>query len=175
MGDWLDVEGYLGLYQVNSLGYVRSVPRIVMSGGYERNRVGKILQVSKGIYPSVSLSKDGNKSTKLVHRLVAYAFIPNPLNKSCVNHVNGIKTDNRVENLEWVTQKENIHHAIDSGLSNQKGEDHPKRKLSEREVRNIRECLSKGRTHSEVSKTYKVSRFCIYAIDKRITWKSVEA
>lgn len=63
-------------------------------------------------YRQVGLHKDGEVSKRLVHRLVASAFIPNPENKSEVNHKNGVKSDNRVENLEWATRRENILHMI---------------------------------------------------------------
>lgn len=68
-------------------------------------------------YPMVSLiDSKGKKKSFLIHRLIAQSFIPNPDKKRCVNHINGIKTDNRIENLEWVTSKENNIHALSNGL-----------------------------------------------------------
>lgn len=67
-------------------------------------------------YERVSLCKNNKLSQKLVHRLIAEAYIPNNDNKPFVNHINGIKNDNRVENLEWVTSSENIKHAHSTGL-----------------------------------------------------------
>jgi hypothetical protein len=109
---WRDIKGYEKLYQVSDLGRVRSMPRLVhVSDGYLRPISGKIMKQGniKG-YRGVTLCKDGTRLSCSVHRLVAETFISNPLNKPEVNHINENKADNRVENLEWATSKENANH-----------------------------------------------------------------
>lgn len=111
---WKDIEGYGGYYQVSTLGRVRSIDRVVKGkNGRDYTKKGKILKpFNFGGYLNVGLFGTLSKPTQAVHRLVAFAFIPNPENKPCVNHINGVKTDNRLENLEWVTNYENSQHAI---------------------------------------------------------------
>lgn len=103
---WKDIEGYEGLYQVSSLGKVRSLPRNTTSG--------KILKpiTHKNGYLFVVLCKDGKAKLYKVHRLVALAFVPNddPQYKIEVNHINEKKNDNRVSNLEWCTKSYNINY-----------------------------------------------------------------
>ena len=106
-----DIEGFEGLYAITSHGRVWSYPKPMKRGG-------KWLSVRRdGFYPQVVLVKDGVKNPRMVHRLVAEHFIPNPHNKPQVNHKDGDKTNNRMDNLEWVTPSENGQHAYRTELS----------------------------------------------------------
>lgn len=101
---WESVNGYEGLYEVSNLGRVRSLKRATTSGVV-------LKQTVKHGYMHVCLSKEGKPSTKSVHRLVAEAFIANPMDKPVVNHLDGDKTNNAVSNLEWATYSENELHS----------------------------------------------------------------
>lgn len=103
---WKDIKGYEGLYQVSNLGNVKSLCN-------NKTRKEKILKPKqrKG-YLYVGLCKNGKVKQYLVHRLVAEHFIPNPNNLPQIDHINTNKTDNRVENLRWVTQKENSNNPL---------------------------------------------------------------
>lgn len=99
---WKDIPGYENLYQISSTGRVKSL-------NYRGTGKEKLLKpgLDKDGYYYVSLCKNGERKNFKVHRLVALTFIPNPDNKECVDHINGIRNDNRVENLRWCTVKEN--------------------------------------------------------------------
>ena len=121
---WKEVIGFEGLYQVNQLAVVRSIDRQVYhqwNNSYHQ-KPGKILstRINNCGYVSVRLSKGGKTFTRFVHRLMAEAFIPNPLNKKYTNHRDGKKLNNTLENLEWVTHSENMKHAYSMGLIRKK-------------------------------------------------------
>lgn len=112
---WKDVVGYEGLYQVSNLGNVKSMGRIKANNQPTKEKLMK-KYIGRGYY-RVALYLDGKMKNKSVSRLVAQAFIPNTENKPCINHINGIKTYNIVENLEWCTVLENSQHAYNTGLT----------------------------------------------------------
>ena len=113
---WKDVVGYEGLYMVSSMGRIKSLERQVWNKSNQcyHTIMEKIsLQtIPKRGYPHLTLSKDGVRKTFNTHRLVASAFIPNLDNKPDIDHINTIRTDNRVENLRWVTRKENSNNLL---------------------------------------------------------------
>lgn len=160
---WKDVKDYEGMYQISNFGEVKSFKR-------KEERI-MIKNFSKRQYLNVKLTQKGDPKTFKVHRLVANAFIPNPENKPQVNHIDGIKTNNRVENLEWCTNKENMHHAIVNGLKKSiRGEGNPNAKLSIEKVKQIKQLLDLGFLQDEVAEVYGVGSRCISKIKTGIRW-----
>lgn len=134
---WKEVKNYECCYEVSNLGNVRSITRNVErtnpSGGKSyytyKSRMLKSCVTNKG-YLRLGLYLNDVKTNHQIHRLVAIAFIDNPENKEQVNHKNGIKTDNRVDNLEWVNNYENFRHSVNLGLQDNAHKYGGKRKIS---------------------------------------------
>lgn len=119
--EWRDVCGYEGTYQVSNYGRFRTLPRIVQHSRLGRTcRNGVIHSYTdrpSDDYIAVQLWSDGKFVQRVLHRLIAEAFIPNPENKPFINHIDGNKRNNEITNLEWVTAKENTAHALRTGLN----------------------------------------------------------
>jgi len=174
---WKDIIGCEGYYQVSNLGRAKSLDRQFT------NKIGvvvtfpsKMLKLSKNRYGyiCVNLSVNGRKWIFNMHRAIAIAFIPNPLNKPQVNHINGVKVDNRIENLEWCTSSENRVHAMKIGLSKIIGIDSHRAKLTNEQVLKIREMALQGISRRKIVKEIgTVGAWTIWEIIKRRTWKHI--
>lgn len=111
---WKDIAGFEGLYQVSNYGEVKALERLVENNGGLQKKHERILKQNRSnkTHCTVVLCKDGKMYPKLVHRLVALAFIPNPENKPVVDHIDTNPQNNRVDNLRWVTTQENCMNPI---------------------------------------------------------------
>ena len=162
---WKDVVGFEGLYMVSSLGNVKSL-------NYNHTKKERILSANGKRYLMVVLSKEGKTYPFLVHRVVATAFIENPENKKTVNHIDGNKLNNTVQNLEWATTSENHKAAFKLGLMSQTGEKCSTHKLKEWQVLEIRELIGK-KTQEEIAAMYGVKRGTISCIKLRKLWNHI--
>lgn len=173
---WLSVVGYEGLYLVSENGDIYSEPRTEFvdssrTGGHYRFRGQCLLipRVSKAGYQQVGLYKDGKVSRRLVHRLVAEAFIPNRYNCREVNHLDGDKLNNRYSNLEWVSRRENSLHSTRVLLKN-RGESNNFSKLTVNQVLAIKEQLELGVSQTDIAKIFNVSNHAIFRIQHGYNW-----
>ena len=175
---WKDINGFEGMYQASSIGRVRSMDRILhhVRPKLNNKRVvrrfnGRILSENKmkDGYLMTFLGKCGKMYPYRTGRLIAQTFVPNPHNKPEVNHINGIKSDNRIENLEWVTASENSIHAHRIGLTSPaRGERIGCAKLNDFKVRVIRRMS--GFTQREVAEIFGVSQFSIWRVLNNRGW-----
>jgi hypothetical protein len=171
------VLGFEGLYKISNLGTIISLPR---KCGNNRFYGGKTLTpyLDKDGYLRVEIKHKQNIKKYFIHRLVAQAFLPNPQNLPCINHKNGIKTDNRIDNLEWVTIKQNNIHAVKTGLSHPSlnlkvyyGSEHYASKFQDNEIIDIRQRSKSGDSFTNIAKFYNVSISTIARICKNQTYK----
>ena len=158
---WKPIKGFPD-YQVSEKGRVKSLKfgneKILKSG------------INGSGYLTVDFFNEGKKQRKLIHRLVSEAFLENPEEKQEVNHKNGIKRDNHIQNLEWVTRSENLKHAFKTGLISNKGINNPGSKLSTNDVFQILNDLNVGFLQREIAARYNVARTTITQIKTGQNW-----
>ena len=116
--------------------------------------------------------KDGSSKRHLVHRIIAEAFIENQENKPCVNHINGKKDDNRVENLEWVTYSENTQHAVRTNLI-PSGSDKPQAKIDEKMVHQICQLMVDSWRNKEICEKFGLSKSIVTNIRNGVSWENI--
>jgi predicted XRE-type DNA-binding protein len=171
---WKDVVGYEGFYQISNFGRIKRILKFRK----ERNHQERILNpsISSDGYYRLILCKYKTRKNANIHRLVSEAFIENIYNKPQVNHKNGVKTDNSVKNLEWVTAKENCVHATSLGLNYQLGgELHHMSKLTSKQVCEIFDLyINKNILQKEIAKIYSVSQSQISRILNFQRWKDYD-
>jgi DNA-binding NarL/FixJ family response regulator len=156
------------------MGKIENYPNHIISkdGVVINTKTGNTLKSYIGStgYYMVGLSHNNKSNPKRVHRLIANAFIPNPNNKPQINHINGIKTDNSILNLEWCNHSENMEHAFRIGLANNTGEKNGMSKLNSSKVLEIKTMLVNGLSQQKIANKFNVSRSCILKIHLGKTW-----
>ena len=156
---WVNIAEYGDKYQICNI------------GEKVRNKKGKILytQIHSNKYYMVQLCQKGKMKLHTIHRLKAIAFVPNPNNLDCVNHIDGIRTNNDVSNYEWVTKKENIKHGYLRSISENRKHNLNQRFMKD-DIIEIRDMFKNGIRRATISKIYSVNATTIDDIVKRYTW-----
>lgn len=162
---WKDIKGYEGLYQISNLGNVKSLERYKQNHGVTQlvgEKIKSTRLLSSG-YLVTDLYKDNKSKTAKIHRLVAETFIPNPNSKETVNHIDGNKLNNRVDNLEWATHREQNEHFYKTGLKSKESINKTIQSMIKSTSKQV-QCLNTNKVYSsihEASKDTKISNTLI--------------
>lgn len=176
---FMPIEGYEGLYEVSNFGRIKSLERLKKLPG--KNQGFKIKEeqilknrVNKSGYVVASLCKNGKVKVHLVHRLVLIAFVPNPLKKKCVNHIDSNRSNNMISNLEWVTHSENSKHAYEYGFKEPiaiKGVRHYRSTFSIEDIHAIRSMIRSKKSVVYIASVFNVTESAISGVKFGRTWR----
>jgi predicted XRE-type DNA-binding protein len=178
MEEWKDIPGMEGYYQCSNIGRVKSLDKLVSWTSKKgmccyRQRKGRILSPSKYRYLQLHLSLDGKKIMAYVHRLVALTWIENPDNLREVDHINGNRYDNTVDNLRWVSPSTNMKSAYDN-FQQKHGEHSCKAKLTTNQMFEIRDLYKNKQLSQEaIGKIYGISQSQVGNITRGVRWKRI--
>lgn len=174
---WLPIKDYEGIYEISNFGQVKSKIRKYKNSNIQKDFIKKTRLCKDTGYEMVSLNKSGITKYYTIHRLLAFAFLPNPENLPCVNHINGIKTDNSLENLEWCSYSRNQSHAIQTGLCSKPplhfGHDHHKAKFNPNIFKEILSLRASGVNIQTILKKFNISQTHYYRVVNKKTWKHI--
>lgn len=157
--DWRPLKRYEGRYEITKEGLIR-------------NRHGRVLSPYQGEYLTVVLTGEGFRRTERVHRLLAENFL-SPYSGEQVNHKNGDKYDNRLENLEWCTPSENVKHSYQEGLASNRGTRHSRSILTEEDIPIIRSLIAQGISCRIIGERFSVKGSAIDSVKRGKTWAHV--
>lgn len=169
MADFVLVKSLGDNYFINKQGILFSKPRMGSKGGFLKEQNGEF-------YKFYRVSIDNKSKNVFTHRLLGECFIPNPENKPQINHKDGIKHNNSLDNLEWNTRKENIQHSIITGLKDMnfnRGENNSRAILNNQKVLEIKIKLKNGTKNRQLALDYGVSEQLICDIKKERRWKDI--
>lgn len=174
---WKPIAGYEGLYEVSNLGRIKSLGRFRRAKGEALTWMDERIKApspQREGYLSAHLYREGRMSKRYVHRLVAEAFLQNPIDLPEVNHLDGDKRNNSLPNLEWSSRSDNCRHAIDTALYKMaKGEDSGNAKITELDVLEIRRLAESGTFHKDIASIYGIGRKAVTKIVNRQRWAHV--
>ena len=166
---WKDIPEYEGIYAISDSGEVKRLCDASL-GAVKAGRVLKPRPLKTG-YLRINLCKNGTIKDFLIHRLVLITFVsPPPFEKAQVNHINGNKSDNRIENLEWVTQSQNVQHSYDQLGHHGRGETNHMTHFTKQDVLKIREMARGGMGYAAISKNFDVTDSAIKKIVLGKSW-----
>lgn len=157
--EFVDIPNYKG-YTINKLGICKSPNNKILTSHFDTSG-----------YLQHTIVLNNKKTSAKLHRLLALAFIPNPNHLPQINHIDGVKVNNSLNNLEWISNVENIRHAYAIGLANNTGDNNNSKKVCFEDVKNIKKRRLGGESLKSIAQDYPITLSAVCKITTGINWK----